>query len=344
MTARSIRVTSFSVRYSPRAVVTCTSLGILLVVLSGYALTVGKFPIPAGQVLSMLTGTPGPQGVDYVFWTVRMPRVLTAVLVGVMFGVAGDIIQSLSRNPLGSPDVLGFGGGAATGALLQILVFGGGAMAVAGGAIVGAFATATLVYVIAYRRGVVSYRLVLAGIGIAALLTAFNRYLLITADLNDAYRAAVWLTGSLLDRTWDHVTIATVAVAALVPAALVMSSRLTLLEMGDDTSASLGVTPERSRAVLFVIAVGLTGAAVASAGPIAFVALAAPHIARRLVRSAGPSLAGSALVGAILLLVADLACQQVFPTGDLPAGVATGALGGLYLAVMLGTRWRRSVR
>ncbi|ALG08542.1 FecCD family ABC transporter permease [Kibdelosporangium phytohabitans] len=345
MSARSsIRVAGLSLRYSPRAFATSALLGVLVVVLVGYALTVGKFTIPVGQVLSMLTGTPGPQGVDYVFRAVRMPRVLTGVLVGIMFGVAGDIIQSLSRNPLGSPDVLGFGGGAATGALLQILVFGGGAAAVAGSAIAGAFATAILVYVIAYRRGVVSYRLVLAGIGIAALLAAVNRYLLISADLNEAYRAAVWLTGSLLDRTWDHVTIATVAAAVLIPAAFVLSTRLTLLEMGDDTSAGLGVTPERSRAALFVIAVGLTGAAVASAGPIAFVALAAPHIARRLVNAAGPSLAASGLVGAVLLLGADLACQQVFPTGDLPAGVATGALGGLYLAIVLGTRWRRAVR
>ncbi|MBP2326435.1 iron complex transport system permease protein [Kibdelosporangium banguiense] len=340
MTTRVVRVAGLSVRYSLRAFAMSALLAILLAVLCGYALTVGKFEIPVGQVLTMLVGNPGPQGIDYVFWTVRMPRVLTAVLVGVMFGVAGDIIQSLSRNPLGSPDVLGFGGGAATGALLQILVFGASASAVAGGAIVGAFATAAVVYLIAYRRGVIGYRLVLAGIGIAALLTALNRYLLITAELNDAYRAAVWLTGSLLDRTWEHVTIATVAAGSLIPAALLMSRRLTLLEMGDDTSASLGVAPERSRAVLFVIAVGLTGAAVASAGPIAFIALAAPHIARRMVHAAGPSLIASGLVGAILLLGADLACQQVFPTGDLPAGVATGALGGLYLAIVLGTRWR----
>ncbi|ONI75186.1 hypothetical protein ALI144C_41320 [Actinosynnema sp. ALI-1.44] len=344
MTARSVRVASFSLRYSPRAFITSTLLGALLVVLTGYALTVGKFTIPVGQVLSMLTGTPGPQGVDYVFWTVRMPRVLTAVLVGVLFGVAGDIVQSLSRNPLGSPDVLGFGGGAATGAILQILVLGGGSVAIAFSALVGAFATAFLVYAIAYRRGVVSYRLVLAGIGIAALLAAVNRYLLISADVTDAYRAAVWLTGSLLDRTWNHVTIATVAAGVLLPFAFALSTRLRLLEMGDDTSASLGVTPERTRTALFVVAVGLTGAAVASAGPIAFVALAAPHIARRLVNAAGPSLAASGLVGAILLLGADLACQQVFPTGDLPAGVATGALGGLYLAVVLGTRWRKASR
>ncbi|RSM59739.1 hypothetical protein DMH04_55235 [Kibdelosporangium aridum] len=341
MTARTIRVSSLSLRYSPRALGVTSLLAILLAALCGYALTVGKFEIPVGQVLSMLAGNPGPQGIDYVFWTVRMPRVLTAVLVGVMFGVAGDIVQSLSRNPLGSPDVLGFGGGAATGALLQILVFGGSALAVSAGAIAGAFATAALVYVVAYRRGVVSYRLVLTGIGIAALLTAFNRYLLINAEVNEAYRAAVWLTGSLLDRTWDHVTIATIGAGLLVPAAFLMSNRLALLEMGDDTSASLGVTPERSRAALFVVAVGLTGAAVASAGPIAFVALAAPHIARRLVHSGGPSLASSALVGAVLLLGADVACQEVFPTGDLPAGVATGALGGLYLAVVLGVRWRR---
>ncbi|MET0132678.1 MAG: iron chelate uptake ABC transporter family permease subunit, partial [Kibdelosporangium sp.] len=237
MTARTFRVSSLSLRYSPRTLTVLVLLVILLAMLAGYALTVGKFRIPVGQVVTMLAGNPGPRGIDYVFWTVRMPRVLTAVLVGVMFGVAGDITQSLSRNPLGSPDVLGFGSGAATGALLQILVFGGSALAVAGGALAGAFVTATLVYLIAYRRGVVSYRLVLAGIGIAALLAALNRYLLINAEVSDAYRAAVWLTGSLLDRTWDHVTIATIAAGSLIPAAFLMSTRLRMLEMGDDTSA-----------------------------------------------------------------------------------------------------------
>ncbi|TCO65939.1 FecCD transport family protein [Actinocrispum wychmicini] len=165
-------------------------------------------------------------------------------------------------------------------------------------------------YFLAYRKGVAGYRLVLVGIGVAALLTALNRYLLLAAELDDAFRAAVWLTGSLLDRTWDHVTIVTVAVGTLVPAACLAARRLSLLEMGDDVGAALGVAPARTRLAVYVIAVGLAGAATAAAGPVAFVALAAPHITKRLSRVAGPNLVGSGLVGAILLLVADVSTQR----------------------------------
>lgn len=336
-----MRILGISARYAPRAGTVTGVLALLLVLLTGYALTVGKLPVSLGEALSMLAGNPGPDGVDYVFWVVRLPRVITALLVGAALGVSGAIVQSLTRNPLGSPDVLGFGGGAATGALLQILLLGGGALAVAGSALAGAFSTAAIVYLVAYRGGVSGYRLVLVGVGIGALLMSLNRYLLISAEINDAFRAAVWLTGSLLDRNWDHVTIAVVAITVLVPVSCVLARRLALLEMGDEISAGLGVSVGRTRMGLFAVAVGLAGAATAAAGPVAFVALAAPHIARRLLRSAGPSVIGSGLVGATLLLGSDVAAQKAFPTGELPVGVATGVLGGVYLAVLLGRQWRR---
>ncbi|RBM10683.1 hypothetical protein DI005_36515 [Prauserella sp. PE36] len=341
MSTRTVRVPGFSARYSSRPAVVTGLLALLLLALTGYALTVGKLPVSLGEALGMLAGDPGPSGVDYVFWTVRLPRVVTALLVGAALGVSGAILQSLSRNPLGSPDVLGFAGGAATGALLQILLIGGGALAVALSALTGAFVTAAVVYLVAYRRGVPGQRLVLVGIGVGALLLSLNRYLLISAEVDDAFRAAVWLTGSLLDRSWDHVTIATIAVTVLVPASVLLLRRLTLLELGDELSTGLGVPVGRTRLQLFVVAVGLAGAATAAAGPVAFVALAAPHLARRLLRPGGPSVVGSGLVGAVLLLGSDVAAQQVFPTGELPVGVATGVLGGVYLATLLGRRWSR---
>ncbi|ASR36574.1 hypothetical protein BAY61_17970 [Prauserella marina] len=341
MSTKTVRVLGISARYEPRRARMTGALAVLLVVLTGYALTVGKLPVSFGDALWMITGNPGPAGVDYIFWTVRLPRVITALLVGAALGASGAIVQSLSRNPLGSPDVLGFAGGAATGALLQILLIGGSALAVAASALAGAFVTAAIVYVVAYRGGVSGYRLVLVGIGIGALLTSLNRYLLVSAEVDDAFRAAVWLTGSLLDRNWDHVTIATVAVAVLVPAACLLARRLAMLEMGDEISIALGISVGRTRLALFVVAVGLAGAATAAAGPVAFVALAAPHIARRLLGSAGPSVIGSGLLGALLLLGSDVAAQQLFPTGELPVGVATGVLGGVYLAVLLARKWGR---
>ncbi|MBK1787720.1 FecCD family ABC transporter permease [Prauserella cavernicola] len=341
MSTRTVRAAGLSARYATRPATASGLLALLLLALTGYALTVGELPISLGEALGMLAGEPGPSGVDYVFWTVRLPRVLTALLVGAALGVSGAILQSLSRNPLGSPDVLGFAGGAATGALVQILVLGGGALAVALSALAGAFVTAALVYLLAYRRGVPGHRLVLVGIGIGALLMSLNRYLLVSAEVDDAFRAAVWLTGSLLDRTWDHVTIGTIAVAVLVPVAVLLLRRLSLLELGDELSTGLGVPVGQTRLQLFAVSVGLAGAATAAAGPVAFVALAAPHLARRLLRSAGPSLVGSGLVGAVLLLGSDVAAQQLFPTGELPVGVATGVLGGVYLATLLGRHWSR---
>ncbi|WP_233224177.1 iron chelate uptake ABC transporter family permease subunit [Amycolatopsis sp. BJA-103] len=337
---RVVRLAGLSLRVRPREVAVTIALAVALAVLTGYALTVGKFPIPVPDVLGLLAGRPGPPGADYVFWTVRLPRVLTGLLVGAALGVSGAIVQSLARNALASPDVLGFSGGAATGALLQIVLLGGNALAVAFSSLAGALATAAVVYLISRRAGVSGLRLVLVGIGIAALLSALNRYLLITAELDDAFRAGVWLTGSLLNRTWDHVTIVTVAVAVLVPAATLFARRLGLLELGDETSIGLGVPVGPTRLALFAIAVGLAGAATAAAGPVAFVALAAPHVARRLLRTPGPSLLGAGLVGSVLLIGADLVGQKVFPVSELPVGVATGALGGCYLAVLMGRRWR----
>ncbi|MEV7548721.1 iron chelate uptake ABC transporter family permease subunit [Amycolatopsis sp. NPDC089917] len=338
---RVVRVAGLSVRIRPRETAMAGVLAVALACLTVYALTVGKFPIPVSEVLGMLAGRPGPPGAEYVFWTVRLPRVLTGLLVGAALGVSGAIVQSLARNPLASPDVLGVSGGAATGALLQIVLLGGSALAVAFTSLAGAMVAAAVVYLISHRAGVSGLRLVLVGIGIAAFLSASNRYLLITAELDDAFRAGVWLTGSLLNRTWDHVTIGTIAVVVLVPAAILLSRRLGLLELGDEMSIGLGVPVGPTRLGLFAIAVGLAGAATAAAGPVAFVALAAPHVARRLLHASGPSLVGAGLVGSVLLIGADLAGQAAFPAGDLPVGVATGVFGGCYLAVLMGRWWRR---
>jgi iron complex transport system permease protein len=200
--------------------------------------------------------------------------------------------------------------------------------------------TAVLVYALAFRGGVQGYRLVLVGIGLAAMFTALTDYLLTRSTLDEAEAAQVWLTGSLNGRGWEHVRPVAAALALLLPATALLARPLRALELGDDAARALGVAVERSRLALIFVAVGLAAVATASAGPIVFVALAAPQIARRVTRVSGPGVGCAALMGAVLLLAADCASQRVFGATQLPVGVLTGVLGGLYLIWLLHREWR----
>jgi iron complex transport system permease protein len=305
------------------------------------ALGTGDYPISPGGVLRTLVGA-GTPATEYIVLDLRLPRVLTALAVGAALGASGAIFQSLTRNPLGSPDVVGFTTGASAGALMMIILVGGGLAQVALGAIAGGTVAATAVYLLAYRGGAHSYRLVIVGVGVQALLMAAITYLLVRANIVDAQRAALWLMGSLNARSWGHVVIAGGAVVLLLPVALLLAQRTLILEMGDETARALGVSVERVRLALIATAVGLAAAGTAAAGPVAFVALAAPQLARRLTRTAGPNTVPSAAMGAALLLASDLVAQRAFAPTQLPVGVVTACLGGAYLIWLLG--WRRRVR
>ena len=220
--------------------------------------------------------------------------------------------------------------GSVTGALIVLLVFGGSSGQVALGAVVGGLVAAVIVYLLALRGGVQGYRLVLVGIGVSAVLLAVNDYLITRATRDDAFEAAHWIVGSVNGRGWEHVWPVGLCLSVLVPLAFVLARPMAMLEMGDDAARSLGVNAERSRLALIFVAVMLTAVGTASTGPIAFVALAAPQLARRLTRASAPGLGTSALMGALVLVASDLAAQRLFTT-DLPVGVMTGAVGGIYL-------------
>ncbi|APU15902.1 FecCD family ABC transporter permease [Actinoalloteichus fjordicus] len=325
----------WSIRFDPRTVVVGLGLSALLLMLTAALIATGDRAFTLAEVASLVTGQGGPPGGEFVVRILRLPRALTAVLVGVALGVAGAVLQSVSRNALGSPDVVGFSSGAATGAVVQIVLFGGSAAAIAGGALLGALVASAIVYAAAYRNGMLGGRLVVVGVAVSALLAACNQYLVVRAEITEAHRAMVWLAGSLTARTWDHVWLVLPAVALLVPAAILLGRRLALLEMGEDLAVALGVPSARTRLLLLVIAVGLTATATAAAGPIAFVALAAPHLARALTRSADGVLLTSGLTGAVLLVCADLLGQRLFAPAPVPVGLITGVLGGGYLVVLL---------
>ncbi|MFH7335486.1 FecCD family ABC transporter permease [Streptomyces sp. KHY 26] len=328
-----------SLRLEPRALIVVVLL-LAAALAAGVALIgTGDARIPAADVLKTLAGN-GDAYQGFVVRELRLPRVLVGLLVGASLGLGGALFQSVSRNPLGSPDVLGLSQGATAGAQVVIVLMSGGAAEVTLGALIGGLATGLAVYLLAWKQGVHGYRLVLVGIGVCAVVTAVNGYLLTKADLVDAARAVVWMTGSLDGRDWDQVWPLLGLFAVLLPLVLAHGRGLRMLEMGDDTAGALGVPVQRVRLVLMVGAVLLTAAATAAAGPVGFVALTAPQLARRLTRSPGPNLVASLCMGAALLVTADWAAQRLFGAGRLPVGVLTGVLGGGYLLWLLVTERR----
>jgi iron complex transport system permease protein len=299
-----------------------------------WSLCVGDLSVPLGDVLATLAGGDGGSSA-FVVRTLRLPRALTALEVGAAFGLSGALLQRLARNPLASPDIIGVNAGAAGAAVFVIVVLNGTSLQVTLGALAGALLAGGGVYLLAYTRGVTGYRLVLVGIGVTATLFALVQYLLTRAEIFQAQRATVWLVGSLNGRGWDHVRPITVALAVLVPVVVAMARQLRMLELGDDAARGLGLRVERARGALLLAAVALAAVGTASAGPVAFVALAAPQIARRLVGGRSLALLPAAACGALLLAAADLAARRTFAPTELPVGVVTAILGAPYLLYLL---------
>ncbi|MFI1396415.1 FecCD family ABC transporter permease [Streptomyces sp. NPDC020681] len=335
--AKAIRTPGgLSLRFDPRSAVVVLLLAVAAAAAGVVLIGSGDFPIAPGEVIATLLGN-GTPAQEFIVQDLRLPRVLVGLLVGASLALSGAIFQSISRNPLGSPDVIGFGQGATVGALSVIVLFNGGALAVAGGAIVGGLVTGVAVYLLAWKRGVHGYRLVLVGVGVAAMLTAAIHFLVTKANLVEATQATLWMTGSLDGRDWAQVWPLLAVFVVLVPPVLVHARPLRMLEMGDDAAYALGAPVERTRVVLMGSGVLLMAVATAAAGPIAFVALSAPQLARRLTRSPGPNLTAATVMGGALLLVADWIATTAFGDRELPVGVVTGVLGGGYLLWLLVT-------
>ncbi|MGW6459459.1 FecCD family ABC transporter permease [Streptomyces sp. NPDC055078] len=331
----------FGVRLRPRValvIAALTAAGFAVLVAS---VSFGTYAIPVDDVVRAVIGAGGGEA-DLIVHQLRLPRALTALLVGAAFGVAGAVYQAVTRNSLASPDLIGVSAGAGAGAVGAILL-GGVTAAGAGtfgavpfGALTGALVTATALYLLAYRGGTITgYRFVLVGIAANGALAAITRWMLARADIDQASRAMLWLTGSLNGRGYDHVRWAGLALLVLVPLTLALARGYQLLQFDDDTALGLGIPLHRARVALLILATCLAALATAAAGPIAFVALAAPQVARRLTGTAGIPLVTSGLTGAVVLLFADLAGRLVFSPTELPVGIITGALGAPYLLLLL---------
>jgi iron complex transport system permease protein len=343
---RAVRIGGVSTVWRPRAVLVPVALAAVALLLAAVDVGRGDYPIGVLDVLRILAG--GGETADrFVVLELRLPRALTAVLVGLAFGMSGAILQSVARNPLASPDILGITQGAGVGAVALIVLGGAGALGgvadVVGppvAALAGGLLAALAIYLLAWRQGVSGFRLVLVGIAVSAVLTSTISYLLVVADLTEAAQATVWLTGSLNGRGWEHVVPVGLVVAVVGLLVLTGGASLATLRLGDDGARSLGLRLQTGQAAQLGGAVVLASVAVAAAGPIPFVALVAPQVALRLTRAPGPPVLAGGLAGAVLVVGSDVVSRTLLP-GELPVGVLTAVLGAPYLLYLLARRTRR---
>lgn len=295
-----------------------------------------------GQVWQALTGQIGGMPANRV--AAALPAVLIAIIGGASLALSGAIFQTITRNPLGSPDIIGFTMGANTGALIAMLIFHAGSGWATIGALLGSAATGIAVWYLGMRGGTTGYRFVVVGIGISAMLLAFNGYLIANANLQNAASAAAWGMGNLHDMRMSDVIPVAIALAVLVPLLVLVAPRMRMFELGVDSARSKGVDTDRTQILLLLLGVGFAGVTTAVAGPIAFVALVAPQLAARLSPSPGIPLVTSAAVGAALLVSCDAIARTILaPQTQLPVGVVTTSIGGVYLLGLLLVQARKAL-
>lgn len=320
-------------RASARDILLLAGLAVVTALLFGAGLVFGAKPLAVPDVLRALSGETVP-GVSFAVVELRLPRALGALLTGAAFGLGGMLFQTLLRNVLASPDVIGISAGSSAAAITAISFFGASGLLVAAAAIVGGLVTALLIWVLAYRRGLSGLRFVLVGIAVAAALQAVISYVLTRSDVKAAEQATVWMAGSLSRSLWDQLAPTAPALTVLLAIALLAARALPVLRLGDDSATALGARPQRSRILLILCAVLLIAVATSLTGPISFVAFLAGPIALRLVRRDAALPLASALLGAIIVLAGDAVAQHLFPLA-LPVGVITGAIGAPFLLWLL---------
>jgi iron complex transport system permease protein len=296
------------------------------------SLCLGEVYVAPPDVLRALSGAVTPY--DLIVLDLRLPRTVLAAVAGAAFGIGGTLIQSVSRNPLASPDVIGITQGAGLAATIA-LTSGAAAAVVAPSALAGALLTAAGVLALGLRHGLAAHRFVLAGVAVAMALRALIEIVMLSAAAIDGQRAQIWLIGSLAGRGYTETGWIAVSLLILLPALIWAGRALDSTSLDDDTARAIGLRPVARRIGLTALGVLAAASATAQVGAVDFVALVAPQVARRLARTERPPLIGAALLGALLVVVADLGGRLLFAPTQLPAGVLTAALGGPYLLLLL---------
>ncbi len=341
---RFLRIGPIAVRIDLLATAVTAALVLATALIALWSLGISTTSSPhltPGEIARVLTGQLGGPAATRV--SSALPAVIVAVLGGISLALSGAIFQTVTRNPLGSPDIIGFTTGAYTGALIAMLVFGFGSAGTTVGALIGCLATGIAVWFLGMRGGTGNYRFIVVGIGISAMLISFNGYLVATANVQNAGAAAAWGMGNLRNLTMADTIPVFVVLAVLIPAMAWLTPRMRMFELGADSAQSKGVDTGRTELLLLVVGVGFAAATTAVAGPIAFVALVAPQLAARLTPSAGIPLITSGAVGAALLVSSDAIARTILaPTTQLSVGVVTTTLGGLYLLFLLVAQARKA--
>ncbi|WP_168201243.1 FecCD family ABC transporter permease [Qingshengfaniella alkalisoli] len=304
-----------------------TGLCGVIIAIATVRLTTGTWPMDWAAALRF-------DGMDSaVLWQFRLPRVIVAALTGAAFGLSGTVLQTMLRNPLASPDVIGFTAGASAGAVGAMVL--GGTAYVTFGALAGGALTGLLVLIIAWKDGLLPLRLVLVGLGFGLALFAITDFLLSFAGMLQAAEMARWLTGSFADTSWSDAARILVALLFSTPVLIWLSFALNRLELGDDVARSLGLRVDAVRLSLVAISTLLAATAVSVAGPLPFLAFLAGPIARGLSGATGAAMWLSALTGTTIALFADFASSQPIMGSHLPAGIFTALIGGPFLLALL---------
>lgn len=311
------------------------ALTLLLVLLVAASLALGDVSLTWLELYHAMSG-PDPQSAMIVF-DLRLPRVLLALLVGVALATAGTITLAVMRNPLAEPGVLGINSGAAAAAMGVIVLIEDPPVALLQSAgFFGAAIMALAVYALAWRAGTSSLRIILIGIGLSSLATAGTTFLSAFGEIGDVQRAMIWLSGSVYAANMDKVRLLALWLIIPVILAFLTARELDLIRFGDNSARSLGQSVDRVRGLMIVLVTVLSGAAVAVSGLIGFVGLVAPHIAYRLVGTSHARIfPAAALIGACLVVVADLIGRVILPPAQLPAGIVTGLAGAPFFAYLL---------
>ncbi|MEU1167099.1 iron chelate uptake ABC transporter family permease subunit [Streptomyces sp. NPDC005921] len=318
----------------PRLVLTGVLLAVGAFALFCWGLAVGDYPVTLPEVVKALFGV-GDPGTVTVVQDLRLPRALTGLLVGVAFGVSGAVFQTMTRNPLASPDMIGLTAGAGTAVVGAVVLGWTGGLGLSTLGLLGALATALLVYVLAWKGEATGYRIILVGIGVSWICTSATDFLVARGNRFEAEEALGWLVGNLNGRTWSQVDSLAIALAVLLPVTLGLGRWMRTLQLGDDVAAGLGTPVQPVRLALLLTGVGLVAFGTAAAGPVAFVALACPQIALRLAGTSSPPPLVSGLTGAFVVLGSDLLAREAVPGTELPVGIVTGVLGAPVLLWLL---------
>lgn len=330
----TLRAGRFSWRVDVRSALVALCIGLLALVVAVVSLGWGEVGIALTDVLGSFVGEAGRKATIVVQqW--RLGRAELALLFGFALGVSGALFQSLTRNPLGSPDVIGFSSGAYTGALVLMLFTSASPLIISLGALGSGLIVALIVLALAAKDGTTGFRLIVVGIGVGAMLASLNTYLLLMVDQRQALMAAVWGAGSLNSVDAELVAPSALFIAALVVGALALQRRARVMEQGEDLARSLGIRTRGVRYGMLVVGVGLVAVTTAAAGPIAFVALVAPQIAGRLTRRGELDIIPAGCLGALLLMLSDVVARVAFTPLQLPVGIVTVSLGGAYLLFLL---------